>query len=75
VYVTPAEEKKAVSVRARRLAALAAHPNTNTEVGRRIRAALRRSRLNKLASHPGTHPMVAGRIAQALKNDAGRRAA
>jgi hypothetical protein len=64
-----------VSIRARRLAALATHHNTNPEVARRIRAALRRTRLSRLASHPGTHPMVAGRIAQALKNDAGRRAA
>ena len=64
-----------MSIRARRLAALAAHPNTNTEVGRRIRAAVRRSRLSALASHPQTHPIVAARIAQALKNDAGRRAA
>lgn len=64
-----------MSIRARRLAALAAHPNTNAEVARRIRAALRRHRLQVLASHPNTHPIVAGRIAQALKSDAGRRAA
>lgn len=64
-----------MSIRARRLVALAAHHNTNAEVARRIRAAVRRSRLSLLASHPGTHPIVAGRIAQALKNDAGRRAA
>lgn len=64
-----------MSIRARRLAALAAHHNTNAEVARRIRAAVRRTRLSLLASHPGTHPIVAGRIAQALKNDAGRRAA
>lgn len=64
-----------MSIRARRLATLAAHPNTNAEVARRIRSMLRRYRLSVLAAHPGTHPIVAGRIAQALKDDAGRRAA
>lgn len=64
-----------MSIRARRLAALATHPNTTAETARRIRAGLRRYRLGLLAAHPGTHPIMAARIAQALKNDAGRRAA
>lgn len=64
-----------MSLRARRLAALAAHANTRPDVARRLRAAVRRHRLAALAAHPGTDPIVAGRIAQALKNDSGRRAA
>jgi hypothetical protein len=67
----------AVSDKAHRLSAIAAHPGTSPEVASRIRSSVRRverrRRLAALASHPNTNFEVSRRIKLALHNQGGKR--